>query len=369
MLTKPILYSVPAFDASNGYTFTFEVIGGNQVVKNEIMIKNNVSNDTVYTSTVSTFEFKHTVPPNILKNGTYYNVSIRTYSATDEVSDWSMPVQFYCYTTPVVEFTNMPVNNIIENSSYSFEATYNQLEKERMNLYRFNLYNDEKILVATSDDQYIGNNEEPPNVISYTFSGFEDDAFYFIECVVSTINNTVVTTGLVPFTVNYVNPNIYAIITLENNACKGWIKITSNATLIEGTNNPEPPKYIDNEKVDLTEDGSFVRWDDGFSINGNFSLYVKGSNFNPYTKIMEMVSTENSESGFYKIDLYYMLGYEPSDDEELKCYFLLEVYSGKFGIPYTIHSSFRPIVENKNIIFGIRRINNIYDLDFNYYNG
>ena len=32
-LTRPILYSVPAFDATNQYTFSFNVIGGDQVVK------------------------------------------------------------------------------------------------------------------------------------------------------------------------------------------------------------------------------------------------------------------------------------------------------------------------------------------------
>ena len=39
-LTKPILYSTVAFDASDAHRFTFNVVSGDQVVKNRLTIVN-----------------------------------------------------------------------------------------------------------------------------------------------------------------------------------------------------------------------------------------------------------------------------------------------------------------------------------------
>ena len=38
-LTTPILYNVPAFDATKEQVFTFAVVGGSQVVANTLTIK------------------------------------------------------------------------------------------------------------------------------------------------------------------------------------------------------------------------------------------------------------------------------------------------------------------------------------------
>ena len=41
-LTTPILYSIPAFDASQPQVFTFYSVGGNQVTGNILTIKNKI---------------------------------------------------------------------------------------------------------------------------------------------------------------------------------------------------------------------------------------------------------------------------------------------------------------------------------------
>ena len=61
MVTKPILYSINAFDASQKSTFTFYSTGGNQVVKNQLTIRNNTTNQVVYQQSVDSFKFEHTV--------------------------------------------------------------------------------------------------------------------------------------------------------------------------------------------------------------------------------------------------------------------------------------------------------------------
>ena len=42
-LTTPILYNVPAFDATKEQNFSFLSMGGNQVVANTLTIKNNAT--------------------------------------------------------------------------------------------------------------------------------------------------------------------------------------------------------------------------------------------------------------------------------------------------------------------------------------
>ena len=53
-LPTPILYSIPAFDATQEQVFTFASIGGSQVIANTLTIKNNATSATVYSQTQTT---------------------------------------------------------------------------------------------------------------------------------------------------------------------------------------------------------------------------------------------------------------------------------------------------------------------------
>ena len=67
-LTKPILNNVAAFDASNSQAFTFNVVGGSQVVGNTLTIKDNTTLNTVYNNTQTSFKLQHIVPAGTLSN-------------------------------------------------------------------------------------------------------------------------------------------------------------------------------------------------------------------------------------------------------------------------------------------------------------
>ena len=179
-LTTPILYSVPAFDAQNSFVFQFASIGGNQVIANTLTIKNNATLTTVYSATQTTFKFEHTLPANTLTNGTYYQATLTTKDAQGNISNASVPIQFYCYSQPSFEISNMPTGNIVTNSSYAFTVTYNQAQGETLNAYVFNLYSASGALISTSNTMYNTNTSLPLSV-SYLFSGFEDKTTYSIE--------------------------------------------------------------------------------------------------------------------------------------------------------------------------------------------
>ena len=129
-LTTPILYSQVAFDATNAQAFVFGVIGGDQVTQNKLTITNQSTNEVVYDQTQTSYSFVHTVPANTLTNGVYYSAYLITYDANGNASSQSNSIQFFCYSTPSFQFTNLPIGNIITNSSFAFEVTYNQSQGE-----------------------------------------------------------------------------------------------------------------------------------------------------------------------------------------------------------------------------------------------
>ena len=215
-LTTPILYTQVAFDASKDQAFKFNVIGGDQVTGATITIKDNASLVTAYTGTSTSFAYSITVPAGSLANGHYYQASIVTHNAAGESSQPSNTIQFYCYSTPSFEFSNLPSTHIINNASYVFDVTYNQTEGETLNAYRFDLYDNTGILLSTSGSKYVSSGGLPLTV-SYTFSGFEDKTIYGIQCTGTTVNGTLVDTGLVTISVQYETARGYSYLYLTNN--------------------------------------------------------------------------------------------------------------------------------------------------------
>ena len=215
MLTRPILVLVPAFDATQQQTFTFTVIGGDQVVANRLVIRDQDTNTPVYDEKQETFRYEHIVNVGELTNGSYYTATLTTFDSTGNESTASVPIPFWCYTTPTIEFSNMPTGNIIQNSTFEFQFTYNQAEGERLNSYVVNLYNSAHSLISSSNTMY-ADDGTPPYTGSYTFTGFENATDYYIEVVGTTIENTVVTTGQIEINVRYLRPDLFTLIELQN---------------------------------------------------------------------------------------------------------------------------------------------------------
>ena len=308
-LTKPILYSISAFDAQDEQVFTFNVIGGDQVTKNQLTIIKQSNNDVVYQVTQTTFAFRHTVPSNTLSNGEYYYAYIRTYNANDDISVQSNSIQFYCFFPPTLSFNNIPASGIINNASYVFEATYDQREGELLNTYTFNLYDYQRNLLSTSGELNMGGASILPFHIGFPFYGLEDNGSYFIQITGQTIHGMQLNTGLIPFNVKYIIPNVFSIIELNNNCEGGYITIKSNLISIKGESNPSPPNYIDDDTaVDVTGSGEYILWKSGYNINGDFTASLWGRDFNDNSTIITMSDGQQTLTVRYwkdEDDCYY----------------------------------------------------------------
>lgn len=288
-LTTPILYSQAAFDATQAHTFTFNVVGGEQVTQNKLVITNQSTSEIVYQAVQTTYKFEHILPANTLTNGVYYSAYIITYNSNGTASAQSNSIQFYCYSIPSFAFSNLPINNTITNSTYNFQVTYNQAEGELLNSYSFTLYDAQRIQIATSGVQYVGTTTIPPTVISYQFTGFIDKTSYYIRAIGQTAQGTQVDTGFIAISIIYTVPSLFSIIELSNNCSGGYVLVKSNLIEIGANSNPTPPIYIDNNTaVDDRDSGRYVQWDSGFELKDDFTASLWGRDFNENSNIITM---------------------------------------------------------------------------------
>lgn len=365
-LTTPILNPVVAFDASQEQVFTFNSIGGQQVLGNILTVRNNVTNVVVYSQEIVSYAFSHTLPAGTLVNGTYYNAYIQTVNGPTK-SEPSQPIQFWCYTQPVITFTNLPESNLIPNSAFVFEAQYTQIQNELLQQYEFNLYDTSGSLRSTSDVIYLGEDATVPYLFSYEFSGFNDGSVYYIEILGQTVEGTVVTTGRIEITVKYEEPNIFALISLENNMCGGYITIKSNMIDILGKADPDPPKFIDNNTaIDLVP-GS-ATFDEGFDLSNDFTVGIWGRDFQSGKPIFEMWNNSDTTDNPNRIIINFREEYK-ANNENHYAFWEAYVYSGS-DIPYYIYTNsiLYPPSNRKYAIF-LRRVNNLYELVYQYVPG
>lgn len=289
MLTTPILYSQAAFDATQAHTFTFNVVGGEQVTQNKLVITNQSTNEIVYQAVQTTYKFEHILPANTLTNGVYYSAYIITYNSNGESSSASNSIQFYCYSAPSFAFSNLPINNIITNSSYNFQVTYNQAEGELLNSYSFTLYDAQRIQIATSGVKYVGATTIPPTVIAHQFTGFIDKTSYYIRAIGQTAQGAQVDTGLIAISVLYTVPSLFSVIELSNNCSGGYVIVRSNLIEIGSESNPTSPNYVDNNTaVDVRNNGQYIEWNSGFELNSDFTASLWGRDFNENSNIITM---------------------------------------------------------------------------------
>ena len=349
-LTTPILYTVNAFDATQEQVFNFNVLGGNQVTANTLTIKNNATLSTVYSATQTTFKFEHILPANTLTNGTYYQATLTTKDVQGNVSNVSAPIQFYCYSQPSFEISNMPINNVITNSSFAFTVTYNQAQGEILNAYVFNLYSASGALISTSNTMYNTDTSLPLN-ISYLFSGFEDKASYSVEVNGVTVNGTQITTGRIPFTTDYTKPDMFSFLFLTNNCKGGYITIKSNVIGINGYSNPETPTYIDGKEIDLRADGSYVEWREGYTVTDDWTMRIWGRDF---TLNSEIFRFSNADGDI--ITISYCV-------DDTQCWFELKVKHKDWLWGYVTESARIALpTETEQAFCWLRRIDNLYDL-------
>lgn len=352
-VVQPIAQSVPAFDAKNDNTFKFVSNGGNQVVANRLVIKNNDTNEEVYNEKIESYRFEHTVLANTLVNGIYYNFYFITYDIMDNESPISNIIPFMCYDTPTISINNIPEDGIVSGSTFNINISYNQEQGELIDFAKVILYDQLGNQIFESENIY--NESSPPLEFNYNLNGLENNTTYGVSVRVITINKTIIDSNKEIFTTRYFSPSLSTLLELENNCEDGYVQIKDNFYVVDSESNPEDigsnPKYLKNGKLYLDEGGSYLNWNQGFSIENDFLLRF----FLGQIKIGDVCIIGNGDN---RIEISFNKDYPYLSEgkkyfAELKCYSKDECY-------YYIYSNY---VNNLDEIFlWVRKKNNIFEI-------
>lgn len=278
---KPSIYNINAFDAKYDSVIKF-TWSGNQPYSNTCTIKNNATNAIVYQKTQETLQLKHTIPANTLTNGTLYNIAIKVTDQSGSVSESSITVLFYCFSSPSLTISNLTENQVIQNSSYNLTLSYSQPEGEELQYYQVLLYNTNKSQIWTSGVKYDSSN------LTATLTDLDDNGVYYLRATGITVNGMDLDTGYIYFSVNYIQPSVYALITLENLKEEGSVKIQSNIISLSASYYNGDPTYINDNYINLTGSNNHVYFDKDFSLDNDFSINIKGYGFLDYKKVLQI---------------------------------------------------------------------------------
>lgn len=341
----PILYNISTFDAGNDKSIEFKW-EGNQAFKNRCRIRDNVTNSIVYEVEQTTMQLRHIIPANTLTNGKLYNIQIATVDSAGTVSDYSNSVLFYCFTTPTFNFTNVVNNQVIQNSSYQVSLEYSQPEGETLRSFEIILYDMSKSIINTSGILYTGMND-----LTYTLTDLDDNSSCYIRAIGITTNGMEIETEYIYFSVNYEQPSVYSILTLENLNTEGYIKLQSNINVIECYTD-KPPIFVDGEYIDLTD--NTIGINEGFSFENDFIINFSGYNFSKGL-IMQLFN------GITTINTYYRTGVYDVNNHVEKAY--LELYVPIGFTKYCCYSNYIDVpTEKEQLSVWITKHNGLFEI-------
>lgn len=349
MITKPQLYieSTYAFDARYEHEFKYLwASNNNQSTANTLIIRDNETNNIVYNSKQETLLLKHILPADTLQNGKTYNVNIQVFDRENNASEFSDILIFKCYTTPTISL-NIIQEQVIRSSSYLFTINYNQNEGEELQYYSIDLYDANKQFLYNSGAKY---NIEAGVILT----DFMDNTSYYVKAHGQTINHMEIETDFILFHVEYIKPESYSYMTVENRDLYGDIQFTSFLVSIEGKGINGETTFIEDEYVD-TVNGVAVKFDENFTINnGIISLVGKGFILDQSFLIMgnkKNTMTFTWRSGIYK---------QENDIE--KWYIELKCVDGKV-ITYHISNFINPPDNNQLLDIQIKIVNGYIDIN------
>lgn len=318
---RPILSSISAFDADFGTSGKEHIEAPvikfswrNGVVrKNRLRIIDYDTNAEVYNCIISSMTLKHQLHRNgvsdgeeivqecdyNLQNGHKYKACISVFTTDgieSEQSEWCI---FYCYSTPTFEFINFDTlisdsNNtenkvaIVNSTSVNLLVKYNQLEKEKISSYNFELldsYGKSLYITNTKYNSY----DETEVVLRHTIGGIDEskpdalgnidfDSAYTVVCKGQTQHGIIVETRQ-KFIVKLPITGVGALISAKDQG-NGTVLISSNYKITNTQCSNETPTYVLDENgnpyaIDLTQ-GDYVEIIDGFLMQKPYEMVIKG---------------------------------------------------------------------------------------------
>lgn len=330
---KAIIRTIRPFDAADGAAITFSWSGAQQV-KNRIVVRDYQSNTVVYQAEYESFKGVHVIPPDSgLENGKKYNIVVYVTDTTGQESEASSPIQFRCFTNPVFKLSNMAADQIVTNANLDVELFYSQEEGELLDSWQVILYNTSKSEVWNTGITY------NTDILNTRIVGLRDRTEYYIRALGTTINGMLLDTGYIHFTVTIEASNVFFNLELMNRPDQGAIHIKANVVSVQAVIGNGSPIYIDGEYLDLRN--NYIYYNRGFSISGNFSLFLKLYGLTPNKELLKMANGDSELSLTTRTGIF-------SDTDGRIMH--MELHTHETPVPYVLYSNYIPYPGNSDIL-------------------
>lgn len=264
ILQTPSLEATGAFDPQYDKDISF-VYYDNQSIRNRAVITDHGTGNVVYDRIQDTMRLSHTIPANTLHAGKQYLLQVQVFDTDGNSSILSDAILIYCCSTPTFRISNIENGTIYKNASIQVKLQYEQAEGEPLKSYGFQLYDYQKTPIKQSGVLYAG-------ALEYTFSALENHKTYYFKCLGETLHGFSLDTGFTEILVEYDVVPANVLFQVTNNKAYGYITLLSNITDIgyELKND----NYILEDGA-LTLRDNWLKYNDGFCIDGDFCLFIE----------------------------------------------------------------------------------------------
>lgn len=298
----PVLNPIITLDSSKGKSVYYKYTGSKMAVANELRIKRLDTDEFVYSYTYDSMEKVHHIPPNILVNGIVYEAEIRLRLQDGTFTNYSSKQKFKALTTPILDIVSIDGQGFVYNSDVTFVATYTQAEDEKIESYRWYLYDENNMLTMSFPLKTYS------DYITQDIKDLEKGKVYYVECKIETVNG--VTHRIKErFTPLYVTPTPSGDILAEMNNNTGFSnvqailkQVVANGVYAKDRdgNNLDISKYqyVDGNRAVSLKNNDIVSYMD-LGINGSFISKIFFKNVGTYDTFAEF----KSANGNFKYEL------------------------------------------------------------------
>lgn len=358
-LPTPSVMPINIFDPANQYTITF-MYSGNQSIRNRAVIRDTATAVIIYDETKDTLKLSHTLQENALQTDHRYSVQIQVFDTDGNSSMLSEEVLFYCRKQPSFYISNR-IGSVFRGSSINIELVYLQSEGELLKNHNFLMYDRQRALIDSTGSIYHN------DTMAHTFYGLENNSVYYFRCIGETEHGFQLDTGYLEVTVEYTVMPANILFSVDNIYNSGYILLQTNMIDIG--------YEIENDNYTLTNDGSLIlkdnsiKYNNGFSIDSDFSLFVEAQKL----PLGTFLRTENNTFTLSLIKICRTFYCEfRTGDYVIYCPLPKAQITTQDGKQLTTASGQRlqivnmDIENNSFVIFELKRKHNIYNLKAYY---
>ncbi|MGE6227636.1 hypothetical protein [Paenibacillus chitinolyticus] len=254
----------------------------------QVIIKRIDTGSAVFDSgKITSFSSKYTVPADSIASNMEYTFTIKVFNSNNDSSE-SNPVVLRLSARPVIKIPN---DGYMRNQLASFQATYSHSESRSLKAYEFILYDEFDKVLEQSGYLYDG-------LLEYTFKHLLiDDTKYKVECVAISQLDVVGTSGKITFTADYIPPTVFFQLGANTFIDKPFVRLTWTTVRIIGKTSGIV-SFVDNKKINVID--GVVYFDEGFLLNGDFTLKLWAEQF----KIDKDIVTLVGDNGSLTIKIY-----------------------------------------------------------------